>query len=317
MTEYLDTIDKFFEKSDEMQNKTITIFLAIISIISLTSCSKKPKLDSDIDISSVDEVSSEDTSSDLAIGERIMFDEKELTEDLNYKILNIMNERNYFNDSDELMYEIGEYFYRAYQDSKFTNYVYVIVNPDDEEPQIYDFIQSEGILKYVGHSRKDYFDVVIFEKIAEGRFTYEEVFEPTYGDNGIDYEVIAQYLKDNYSDEEYIDGTQGSVIYFRNQFSWDISRGSGTFSTIRESYVNADIDVLLIADSGNIYDTEISSRKLNDALAIIEPKFQKWHLGMMRHSLQEFGFTEAHQRMVDRIIETSPYNFELAIWALY
>jgi len=312
-------LNKYLGKSDKMLNKTIVILLALLSIMSVTSCNKKPKLDSDIDVSSVDTISSEEVSIDSTIGEVIVFDEKELVEDLNYKLLNIMNERNYFDEyaDDGLMYETGEYFYRAYQDSKFTNYIYVIVNPDEEEPSIYDFIQSGVILKYVGYSHKDYFEIVGNKKVAEGRFTYGEVFEPAYGHNGIDYEGIAQNLKANYSDEEHIDGTQGSVIYFRNQFSWDMSRGSGTFSPIRESYVNENIDVLLIADSGNIYDTEISSRKLNDALAIIEPKFRKWHLGMMRHSLQEFGFTEAHQRMVDRIIETSPYNFELSVWALY
>ena len=223
-----------------MLNKTIVILLALLSIMSVTSCNKKPELDSDIDISSVDEVSSKDTSNDRAIGEVIVFDEKELVEDLNYKLLNIMNERNYFDEyaDDGLMYETGEYFYRAYQDSKFSNYIYVITNPDDKEPIIYDFIQSGDTLKYVGRDITDYFTVVENEKIAEGTFAYTEVFKPAYGDNGIDYEGIAQNLKDNYSDEAYIDGTQGSVIYFRNQFSWDMSRGSGTFLKVRRSYVN-------------------------------------------------------------------------------
>ena len=159
----LNMLNKYLGKSDKMLNKTIVILLALLSIMSVTSCNKKPKLDSDIDVSSIDTNSSENMSSDLAIGEVIVFDEKELVEDLNYKLLNIMNERNYFSDSDGLLHKIGEYSYRAYQDSKFSNYIYVI-NPDERRPSIYDFIQSGDTLKYVGRDITDYFTVVENEK---------------------------------------------------------------------------------------------------------------------------------------------------------
>ena len=299
-----------------MLNKTIVIFLAILSIMSVTSCSKKPKLDSDKNTTS-----NEDTSSDRAIGEVILFDEKELTEDLNYKLLNIMNERNYFNDSDELMYEIGEYSYRAYQDSEFPDCIYVIANPDDEETDIYMFIKSEENLKYIGLNKESYFDVVEHKKVVEGSFTYEEIFEPAYGDNGINYEVIANSIKKNYGNREFVDGSQGSKVYFRNQFSWDVSRGNGTYYYEMAAYAGIFIDVLILADSGNLYDDGIFLDGTYDSEYIFNintptpDELSNWHLGMMRYSLQELGFTEAHQRMVDRIIETSPYNFELKIGA--
>ena len=310
-------LNKYLGKSDRMLNKTIVILLALLSIMSVTSCSKKPKLDSDIDVSSLDTISSEEVSIDSTIGEAIVFDEKELVEDLNYKLLSIMNERNYFSDSDGLLYKMGEYSYRVYQDNKFTNCIYVIAQSDAGGGGTYSFAQSEEVLKYVGRDMKDYFAIVENEKIAEGRFTYEEVFEPAYGDNGIDYEVIANSVKKNYDNREFVDGSQGSKVYFRNQYSWDASRGNGTFYYEIASYSGMGIDALIFPDSGNVYYDGIYTEYAYTRNGPTPDRFREWHLGMMRHSLQEFGFTEAHQRMVDRIIETSPYNFELKISAVY
>ena len=154
-------------------------------------------------------------------------------------------------------------------------------------------------------------------KNSRGYIYVYRSFKPAYGHNGIDYEGIAQNLKDNYSDKEYFDGAQGSVIYFRNQFSWDVSRGNGTFYYEIASYSGMGIDALIFTDSGNVYDDGIYTDYAYTRNGPTPDRFREWHLGMMRHSLQEFGFTEAHQRMVDRIIETSPYNFELSVWALY
>lgn len=290
-----------------MLGKIFTCLLAVICMISMASCNKYRDFHSNMDDRSHEDISSDDISN----MEEVNFDESELVQDLNYKLLNIMNQSNYFDKYyDILLHELGDYTYRVYQDSEYSNHIYVIVNPDDKHPQIYSFTQLNGELKYAGLFADDYFSVVENEKIADGGFKYEELFTPVYDGNDIDYEGIAGHVKDSY-DVKYNDSFKGSKIYFKNQFSWCLSSWVETYVKEAQSQLFDCFRVVIVKDNGDLHLSSIFSPNLDDAHKPIPESKRKWTLEPYEDGYKVGENSNEELWVIDRIIESSPYSFTI------